>query len=1002
MTGQSCRLPTGGRIDRDQPLTFRFDSREYTGYAGDTLASALLANGVHLVGRSFKYHRPRGILSCGAEEPNALIQLETGARTQPNLRATQIELYAGLEASSQNRWPSLRFDVGEINNVLSRVIPSGFYYKTFMWPRRAWMSYEYFIRRAAGLGRAPDGPDPDIYDKMHAHCDVLVAGGGPAGIAAALAAARAGARVILADEQAEFGGTLLGRTDKINDKPAMEWVGASVREIESCDDVHLLPRSTVAGYYDHNYLTIVERVTDHLPPGSTPDRPRLRLWKVRAAQVVLATGAHERPLVFSDNDRPGIMLASAAQAYVNRYAVRPGTRAVVVSNNDGAYDTACDLSDAGIHVTMVDLRREPSDARRTLLRKRGVEVLVGHGVVGTSGRVRVAAVEVAALNASGEGFTGTARSIPCDLVCMSGGWNPAVHLFSQSRGRLAYDEQKACFVPGESVQAERSAGSASGAFELAYVLSEGREAGKVAASEAGFRKRGSAVSPRVELEEETPIEPIWILPRRARGAPFAKHFIDFQNDVTAADIGLAVREGYRSVEHLKRYTTTGMGTDQGKTANVNALAILARQLGVDMSALGTTTFRPPYTPVTIGALAGRDLGELADPVRRTPMHAWHADNGAKFEDVGQWKRPWYYPRSGESMHDAVNRECLATRNAIGILDASTLGKIDIQGPDAAELLDRIYTNNWKSLAIGRCRYGLMCGEDGMLFDDGVTTRLGEQHYLMTTTSGNAARVLEWLEEWLQTEWPELRVYCNSVTEQWCTVGIAGPLSRNLLAELTNDIDLSSQAFPFMSFRDGTVAGIPARVVRVSFTGELSYEINVAANYGMCLWTTLINTGQKYGITPFGTETMHVLRAEKGFIIAGQDSDGTVTPADLGMTWAVSKSKDFLGKRSMSRPDSVRTDRKQLVGLLTENGQDVLPEGGQIVDTVLSAPPMKMIGHVTSSYYSANLGHSIALALIKGGHQRHGERVHVPLAERTITATITAPRFFDPQGERMNA
>jgi sarcosine oxidase subunit alpha len=506
----------------------------------------------------------------------------------------------------------------------------------------------------------------------------------------------------------------------------------------------------------------------------------------------------------------------------------------------------------------------------------------------------------------------------------------------------------------------------------------------------------------VELEEEAPIEPVWVLPERGRGAPLAKHFVDLQNDVTAADIGLAAREGYRSVEHLKRYTTTGMGTDQGKTANVNALAILAGQLGVEMPAVGTTTFRPPYTPVTFGVLAGRDIGELADPVRMTPVHAWHVEHGAEFEDVGQWKRPWYYPRAGENLHDAVNRECLATRNAIGILDATTLGKIDIQGADAAELLDRVYTNNWKSLAVGRCRYGLMCGEDGMLFDDGVTTRLGEQHYLMTTTSGNAARVLAWLEEWLQTEWPDLDVYCNSVTEQWCTVGIAGPLARELLMELSDDIDLASDAFPFMSFRDGNVAGIPARVMRVSFTGELSFEISVAANYGMYLWTTLISAGQRYDITPFGTEAMHVLRAEKGFIIAGQDSDGTVMPADLGMSWALSKTKDFIGKRSMSRPDSVRADRKQLVGLLTEDSREVLPEGGQIVDAVADSLPMKMVGHVTSSYYSANLGHSIALALVKGGRKRQGERVYLPLEDRTVSATITEPRFFDAAGERMNA
>ena len=1000
MTDQPFRLPEGGRIDRDRPLSFRFDDREYTGFQGDTLASALLANGVHLVGRSFKYHRPRGILACGAEEPNALVQLESGPRTQPNLRATQVELYAGLEASSQNRWPSLRFDVGEVNSLFSRILPAGFYYKTFMWPRRAWMAYEHFIRKAAGLGRAPDGPDPDCYDKMHAHCDVLVAGGGPAGLAAALAAARTGARVILADEQAELGGSLLGRNDRIDEKPAPEWIAATADELAAFDDVRVLVRSTVVGYYDHNYLTIVERIGDHLPPGTLDERPRQRLWKVRAKQVVLATGAHERPLVFRDNDRPGIMLASAAQAYVNRYAVRPGSRAVVVTNNDSAYPVACDLSDAGIRVTMVDVRHDPPDARRASLRKRGIEMLPGHGVLAAAGRERVKSVEVAALSSGRGGSDGTPRTIPCDLVCMSGGWNPAVHLFSQSKGRLAFDEQKACFVPGESFQAERSAGAASGAFELAYVLSEGREAGKVAASDAGFRKRGSNVSPRVELEEETPIEPLWLMPWRS--ASLGRHFVDFQNDVTAADIGLAAREGYRSVEHLKRYTTTGMGTDQGKTSNVNALAILARQLGVSPAAVGTTTFRPPYTPVTIGVLAGRDVGELADPVRMTPIHEWHEANGAMFEDVGQWKRPWYYPRAGESMHDAVNRECVATRNAIGILDATTLGKIDIQGPDAAELLDRIYTNNWKSLKVGRCRYGLMCGEDGMLFDDGVTTRLGEHHYLMTTTSGNAARVLAWLEEWLQTEWPDLDVYCNSVTEQWCTVGIAGPLARDLLGELVTDLDLSPDAFPFMSYREGTVAGIPARVMRVSFTGELSYEVSVAANYGMWLWTTFINAGRKYGITPFGTETMHVLRAEKGFIIAGQDSDGTVTPADLGMSWAVSKTKDFIGKRSMSRPDSVREDRKQLVGLLTEDPDDVLPEGGQIVDVVTREPPMKMIGHVTSSYYSANLGHSIALALIKAGRQRMGERVYVPLEDRTLGATITAPRFFDPDGERMNA
>jgi len=551
------------------------------------------------------------------------------------------------------------------------------------------------------------------------------------------------------------------------------------------------------------------------------------------------------------------------------------------------------------------------------------------------------------------------------------------------------------------VQAERSAGACNGTLDLAFVLSEGREGGKAAAAAAGFRAKGGGASPKVETQTETPIRSVWRIPPREPDGAFNKHFVDFHNDVTAADLELAFREGYRSVEHLKRYTTTGMGTDQGKTSNVNALAILAKLSNAEIPDVGTTTFRPPYTPATFGALAGRDLGELADPVRMTAMHQWHVSNGARFEDVGQWKRPWYYPNPGATMEDTLARECRATRNAIGILDASTLGKIDIHGPDAAEFLNRIYTNGWKKLAVGRCRYGLMCTEDGMVFDDGVTSRLGDDHFLMTTTSGNAARVLGWLEEWLQTEWPALKVYCNSVTEHWATASVAGPLARKLLGELTQDIDLDPQAFPFMSWCDGTVAGIPARVMRISFTGELSYEINVPSSYGLSLWTALMGAGAQYGITPFGTETMHILRAEKGFIIAGQETDGTVTPLDLGLEAMVSKQKDFIGKRSISRPDSMREDRKQLVGLLTEDQYELLPEGGQIVAELEARPPMKMIGHVTSSYFSANLGHSIALALVKGGRSRHGETVHVPLEDKVIRAKITAPQFYDADGKRMH-
>ena len=998
MTDARFRLPSGGRIDRERPVSFSFDGQTYSGHAGDTLASALLANGVRLVGRSFKYHRPRGVMTDGVEEPNALVQLGIGASSEPNARATQVEIHDGLTAASQNCWPSVRFDAGAVNGLLGALLPAGFYYKTFMWPGQWWMKYEYFIRRAAGLGRAPSGPDPDSYDKSYGHCDVLVIGAGPSGLAAAHAAGRTGARVLVVDERSEPGGHLLGTRQAIDDAPAQEWVSAMVSELAAMEDVRILSRATALGYYDHNYLTVLERRTDHMPHRERRGRVRQRLWKVRAKQVVLATGAHERPLVFGNNDRPGVMLASAAQSYVNRYAVRPGSNAVVFTNNDTAYDPALDLADAGARVTLVDVRTELSDARRAQLRRRGIELLAGHAVTDVRGTKAVTGVSVAALTAGGSAYAGGSRKISCDLVCMSGGWNPAIHLFSQSGGRLAFDETKGAFVPGEARQAQFSAGGCNGTGVLAFALSEGREAGKAAAAACGFRKRGGTSLPKVDVAEEMPIRLIWAVPSRQPNRRLDKHFVDFQNDVTAADIALAAREGYRSVEHLKRYTTTGMGTDQGKTSNVNALAILSETLGADIAATGTTTFRPPYAPATFGALAGRDVGELADPVRTTPMHQWHVEQGAPFEDVGQWKRPWYYPRRGESMREAVDRECLAVRNAVGILDASTLGKIDVQGADAAEFLERIYTNSWKRLGVGRCRYGLMCTEDGMVFDDGVTLRLGENRFLVHTSSGNAARVLGWMEEWLQTEWPELEVFCNSVTEQFATASISGPLARRLLAELTTDIDLDKDAFPFMSWRDGHVAGLPARVARVSFTGESSFEINVPAGYGLSLWTALIHSGRRYGITPYGTEAMHVLRAERGFILAGQETDGTVTPIDLGMEWIVSRNKDFLGKRSLDRADTIREDRKQLVGLLTDNPEDVLPEGGQIVDAVTELP-MRMIGHVTSSYFSANLGRSIALALVDGGRKRHGESVMVPLERVVMSARITEPRFFDPDGTR---
>ena len=1010
---QSHRFPVGGRIDRAMPMQFTFNGTRYEGHAGDTLASALLANGVTLIARSWKYHRPRGIVGSGVEEPNAIVQLETGARTVPNARATEVALYDGLVARSVNAWPSVDFDLMAVSGLFARLMPAGFYYKTFMWPKRFWMQYEHFIRKASGLGTAPEEMDPDTYDKMNAHCDVLVAGGGPAGLAAAWAAGKAGARVILADEQGEFGGSLLservnagGDTDStlcsIDGASPLAWVAQMVAELKAMPEVRLLPRSTVFGYHDHNFLTIAERRTDHLP-SSQRKGARERLWRVRAKQVVLATGAIERPLVFANNDRPGIMLASAVSAYLNRYRVRMGSRAVVFTNNDGAYRTALDLAEAGIPVAaVVDVRRGPHVALADRAGNAGIRVITNAVIVDTDGRKRVRAVRVMALNARGRGVVGPATVIPCDLLAVSGGWSPAVHLHAQSGGRARYDDNKAGFVPGVPVQAERSVGACNGSFALGDCLAEGVAAGAEAAGLAGVGDTAVPRAPATRDVAEAPLMPVWVVPSAAPISRGPKQFVDLQNDVTAADITLAAREGYRSIEHVKRYTALGFGTDQGKLGNINGMAILALALGNDIATTGTTTFRPNYTPVTFGTIAGRDLYERFEPIRKTALHSWHEAHGAVFENVGQWQRPWYFPKAGEDLHAAVKRECLATRNGVGIMDASTLGKIDIQGPDAATFLDWVYTNAWTKLGIGRCRYGLMLDENGMVMDDGVTTRLADHHFLMTTTTGGAARVMAWLERWLQTEWPQLEVYLTSATDHWATAAVAGPSSRQVVQSVCEGIDFSPAAFPFMSCREGRVAGVPARVMRISFSGELAFEVNVGANEARHVWDALMSAGATHGITPYGTETMHVLRAEKGFIIVGQETDGSVTPIDLGMDWIIARTKDFIGRRSLSRSDMVREDRKHLVGLLTEDSAEVLPEGGQVVADALAPVPVPMLGHITSSYFSASLDRSIALALVQGGRKRKGQRVEVPLANgRVARALIADPVFIDPEGARQN-
>jgi len=999
---QSFRIAQGGRIDRDNQLKFSFNGKTYTGQAGDTLASALLANGIHMVGRSWKYHRPRGILSAGAEEPNAIFQLEKGEKTIPNARATQVELYDDLDASSVNCWPSLDFDLLSINSKVSRMLPAGFYYKTFMWPKSMWMKYEHIIRKASGLGKSPEVNDSDRYEHSHRHCDVLIAGGGVAGLTAALAAGRAGARVILVDEQSEFGGMALSSYDKIDGQPVSDWIQAAVAELQELPEVMLLPRSTAYGYHDYNFLTINQRLTDHLALNNRKGG-REKLWHIRAHQVVLATGAMERPLVHSNNDRPGIMLASAVSTYVNRYAVKPGERAVIFTNNDSAYQTALDLNAAGAQVVaVVDARSQSSSELANMVRSAGIEVMNSCAVVDTSGGKRLQSVQVMSLSSDGQSVSGQRRTLSCDLLAVSGGWSPVVHLSSQSGAKAVWNEEAAMFIPGEPVQQQASVGSANGTLELKLSLIEAANAGNAAAKACGFDSNMKA--PQSDAVNSDPIMPLWLVPSDKEKGREPKAFIDLQNDVGSADIELAAREGFHSVEHVKRYTAMGFGTDQGKTGNINGMGILAKTLNQTIAETGTTTYRPNYTPVTFGSMAGQNLGSrLFDPARKTAMHGWHEENGAEFEDVGQWKRPWYYPKAGETIHDAVNRECLATRNSVGILDASTLGKIEIKGKDSAQFLEMMYTNNWMKLPVGMARYGFMLGEDGMVMDDGVTIRLAEDHFYMHTTSGGAAGVLSSMERWLQTEWPEMEVFLTSVTDHWATAAVVGPNSRKVVSAICEGIDFSAEAFPFMASRVGKIGELECRVNRISFSGELAYEVNLPANYGRFMWEKLMEAGAKYDITPYGTETMHVLRAEKGYVIVGQDTDGSITVDDLGMSWAVSKTKvDFLGKRSLTRPDTARTDRKQLVGLLTEEPDSVLPEGAQLVNDSGAATPVPMVGHVSSSYYSACCGHSIAMALVKDGRRRMGETVYAPLADgRVLKATITQPLFYDKEGAKSN-
>ena len=1007
MSNKPYRLASGGRlIDRSSRVHFTFDGKTLLGFAGDTVASAVMASGQRVFGRSFKYHRPRGVIGLGSEEMNALVGIGEGARHEPNLRATQVELHEGLAAISQNRWPSLNFDIGAINSKFSRVLPGGFYYKTFMWPKSFWKHvYEPFIRRAAGLGKAPEGRDPDTYEQIHVHCDVLVIGGGIAGLAAAEAAAASGAKVIIADENPAFGGLADIADGSIDGKPQVEWAHAKAVALAEAENVHVMTRTTAVGHWHHNHLMLFERVADHDPALLAAGVPRHRLWKVRAKQVILATGSIERPLAFANNDRPGVMLASAVRGMVERYGVSPGASGVVFTNNDDAYLTALSLKSAGIAVQIVDSRGRAEGALVAQARAEGIDVHASSVIsaVHTSfGGLNITDVKVAAYR-KGQGRVITEKKVTCDFIAMSGGWNPALHLWCHNGGKIKFDDSLQSFRPDRHSDAITAVGAANGTFNIADALSEAYDAGAKAAKAALPKSKLAKLSaPKAVQASRNALESMWFAPATGKYNEGNKHFIDYQNDVTVADLELAQREGYESVEHTKRYTTFGMATDQGKTSNLNGLGVLAEATGKTIPEIGITTFRPPYTPFSFGSIAGVLTKNLFLPIRRTPIYQWHVDRGATFEPIGQWRRAYTYPQSDEDKHTAINREILCVRNKAGLLDASTLGKIEIKGPDAAEFLDRMYTNMFSTLKVGKCRYGLMMNELGFLSDDGVTVRLADDHFLMHTTSGGADRIAAWLEEWLQTEWTQYKVFATPVTEQWAQFAIAGPKAREVLAKLSPSFDISNAAMPHMSFVEGHLGPYPVRVFRISFSGELSYEVATPSNLGCGLWTALVEAGSEFGLEPYGTEALHVLRAEKGYIVVGDETDGTTTPIDVGLDGLVSKKKsDFIGKRSLEQPYLKSPDRKQLVGLLTEDPAEVLPDGAYAVKIVKDKPPMEMIGQVTSTYHSPTLGRSIAMALIMNGRSRMGETISFALEGKVVRAKITDPVFYDKEGSRQN-
>ena len=996
---QEFRLKKEGLINRNKLIKFKFNGKNYSGYEGDTLASALLANGIHLIGRSFKYHRPRGFFGAGVDEPNAKLQVKINGYSEPNINATEIELVEGLSASSQNCWPSVNFDIGAINNFLNKFFPAGFYYKTFMWPKSFWYRvYEPFIRKAAGLGVASLEKDNERYDHKYEYCDLLVTGSGPAGLSSAYAAAKNGAKVILAEDKPRFGGSLLTDNVTIDNLSGKEWANKIISELKAMPNVIVKNRSQVFGYYDHNMMVMFEKTGDHLEKKSK-FTPRQRLWYIRAKEVLLSTGSIERPIVFGNNDTPGVFLSAAAKEYMKVYGVLIGKKPVIFTNNDSAYETAIEFKKNGVNPIILDTREDKNSELIDEARNLDIDIKFSYAVINANGYKKVKSATIGKLNKNKDSFENV-ETINCDCICVSGFWTPTVHLASQSGNKLKFSEKIDAFIPDKSKQKEHSIGASNGSFTLKETIESGFKLGSEVSK--NITKKDEQVQiPKSNEPKYSSHDKFWCSPL-PKGKNY-KRFVDFQNDVAVSDIEVALREGYRSIEHVKRYTTLGMATDQGRTSNLNGLQLVANVEKKIVPQVGHTTFRPPFTPVTIGTLVGREIGKEYMPTRKTPMHSWHEKNNAVWVDAGAWKRPRYYKRGNENLFEASKREAKNVREHVGICDVTTLGKIDIKGPDAAEFLNRVYTNAWLKLPVGKARYGVMLREDGIVMDDGTTTRISENHYHMTTTTAQAANVLSHLEYYLQIVWPELNVNVVSTTEQWAGAALAGPKSRDVLSKLFPDLDVTNEGLPFMGYTEGKLFGIDAKIFRISFSGELAYEINVKSDNGLFMWEKIIEIGKEFNMQPYGTEALSTLRIEMGHV-AGPELDGRTIPYDVSLDGMVSKKKDFIGKRSLQKEAFTRDDRQKIVGLVPLDKKSSIPEGSHLVENKNAKYPIPKLGHVSSSCWSVENNNPFSLAIIKDGKNMIGKKLFAvsPLKNTSIEVEVISSHYVDHEGKRVRS